>query len=86
MGRLDANADNYWWDAAQLAYDADAIQVEALYPRSVLEFMNLTQALAPEHRVRTLLAGTPRITEDEAPLKVMVNTDPVELCKRQCRN
>ena len=32
------------------------------------------------------LAGTPRITEDEARLKVILNTDPVELCKRQCRN
>jgi DNA-binding transcriptional ArsR family regulator len=32
------------------------------------------------------LAEDPRILEDAARLKKILNLDPVELCKRQCRN
>lgn len=35
--------------------------------------------------VDTCLAANPRIVEDAEKLKIIINTDPVELCKRQCQ-
>jgi len=38
------------------------------------------------HWVANSLAGDPRRAEDAARLKKVLAMDPVELCKRQCRN